>query len=111
MIDFIGLELIEFHDIPIRRMSIVDQPAKKLIIEFDLFDDNREGYIQKILIFDKLENISTDNIGVEDYTKIEINSFEYYMKGDLFYGNINLLTGYGQPDLNIDLSCRVVKLR
>lgn len=44
MIDFIGLELIQFHDLPLNSIRIHSEPEAKLEIEISVYDEERSEY-------------------------------------------------------------------
>lgn len=111
MIDFIGIELIEFHDLTLKSISIQNEPSFNLVMEVDLWDEEIGDYIQRTLIFGELEHIKTDSISIEQKSDLEINSFDYYMKGNLFFGEMIILTGFGKASFTIKFSCRSVEIK
>ena len=110
MIDLKELEIIEFHDVSVNRISLINE-SKDLILEIELFDENRNDFVNKTLFFGRLNHISPKNIYVNNYSELEISSFEYYLQDEQFFGKLNMLKGFGKPDLIIDFSCETVELK
>lgn len=110
MIDFIGLELIEFHDVPVESICIENSPSFRLVVEFSFWDEDLDDYSNKTIIFDQLESITPDTLFVENNPDLEINSFDYHLKGEVFYGKMIYLTGTGKPSIDVEFSCRSVKI-
>ena len=110
MIDFISLELIEFHDVPIKSINIKHKPFSELEIEIMLWDEDINEYVHNKLIFGKLNHIKPKKISVENNADLEIYSFDYYLESDFFYGKMICLTGFGKPSLDIEFKCKSVEI-
>lgn len=109
-IDFIGLELIVFHDLPLNNMIIEGDPASTLSVDVSEFDEETEGYIEKKLIFGEIEKMHPQAITVEDFSDAEIYSFDYYLKDGLLHGTMMCLFGIGKPSFEIEFSCKSVEI-
>lgn len=111
MIDFIGLELIQFHDVPLKSISIQNELSHKLILEIMLWDENMDDYVHNTLIFGELNHISPERISIEENSELEIYSFDYRIENLLFFGKLTCLTGFGNPSFEIDFSCKTVEIK
>ena len=109
-IDFIGLEIITFHDLPLNKLSIELEPSPELVIDISEFDEEINGYIEKRIIFGNIESINPKSDSFKDYSDSEIYSFDYFLKGSLFYGKMICLKGFGKPTIEIEFSCRSVTI-
>lgn len=108
MIDFIGLEIIEFHDVSIRAMYIEKALPTDFIIEIELWDEEIKSYTIKRIVFGGVNNIASDIFEINVNIDLEITSFDYYMKGEFFFGKMLFLCGFGKLSMNIEFSCQSV---
>ncbi len=109
-IDFIGLEMITFHDLPLKNLSIQLEPFPKVEMNVSEYDEEIEDYIERTIIFKELAHLNPQTLKIEDYKDVEITAFDYRLEGELFVGKIVGLTGFGKPSFEIDLSCRTVEI-
>ena len=72
MIDFIELELIVFHDIPVKNLNIINGVSKNLVLEMFLYDEDIQDYIDKTIIFGEINHINPENIYIENFNELEI---------------------------------------
>lgn len=110
MIDFINLELIEFHDVVLKCINIQKESPSKLLLEIMLWEEDKEDHLKKTLVFSELNHIEPEIILINANSELEIYSFNYFMKDNLFYGKLIVLTGFGKPSIEIDFSCRTVEV-
>ena len=110
MIDFIGLEIIEFHDLPLKNLEIIEQPVKSLKLEALDYDDSMECYWETTIVFEDLQLIEPEIIPIDDYSDAEIFSFDYELSGGFFCGKLKCLLGFGKPDFDLEFTCREVKI-
>jgi len=109
-IDFVGLEIITFHDMPLNMMEIEFESTPKMEIDISEFDEDLNEHVGKRITFGELESINPKSVPFHDYSNTEIYSFDYYLKGTVFYGKIICLTGFGKPSFEIEFSCRTVTI-
>ncbi|WNJ17890.1 hypothetical protein [Pontibacter sp. G13] len=109
--DFIGLEMIIFHDLPLKKMTIQLESAPKLIIEISEYDDTLNEYIEKEITFEELETITPEKVPFDHYHETEIYSFDYFLTGTLFHGKMVCLEGPGKPHHEIEFSCKSVTIK
>ena len=110
MIDFVGLELIGFHDLPMTNLVVSFEPRPKLEVRVLLREGGSDDYVETTLVFGELEHINPEVITIEDYTDAEIYSFDYHLQGDFFFGKMIYLLGFGKPSFEIDFSCKTVEI-
>jgi len=108
MIDFIGLEIIEFHDVSIRAIYIEKALPIDFIIEIELWDEEINNYIIKRMVFGGINNISSEIFDIDVNIDLEITSFDYYLKGEFFFGKMLFLCGFGKTSVNIEFACKSV---
>lgn len=108
MIDLASIDLIIFHDIHVKSIRIQTDPSFKLILEIFLYDEKLSTYFLRRLTFGKLNYLNIGNLKITTECELEIYSFDYNTEGDLFLGEIVLLSGFGSPSFQIDFSCRTV---
>ena len=65
-IDFIGLEIITFHDIPLNNMEIHFEPTPKLEMKVSEYDEEIDSYIEKTIIFKELEHLNPQTITIKE---------------------------------------------
>jgi hypothetical protein len=111
MIDFIGLDLIEFHDVPLKSISIRNEISSDLVLEIMLWDEDIDDYVCNTLIFGGLSRIKPKIILTKGIYNLEIYSFDYYLENELFCGKLICLAGHGKPSLNIEFTCRTVEIK
>lgn len=111
MIDFIGIDLIEFHDVPVKNIDIQTGPSAELKIDIMLWDEEINDNVINKLIFGQLNYIKPERIVTEENSELEIYSFDYYLEGELFYGKMICLNGTGKPSLQIEFACRTVEIK
>jgi hypothetical protein len=107
-IDFIGLELITFHDMPLLRLSIEYGTHPKFEIDISEFDNSTNEYSAKRIIFGELVNICISELSSINLSDCEIYSFDYFLQGDLLCGKMILLQGFGEASCEVEFSCRSV---
>lgn len=107
-IDFIGLELITFHDMPLLRLSIEYGTLPKFEIDISECDNTTNKYSDKRIIFGELVHISISELSSLNLSDCEIYSFDYFLKGDLLFGKMILLQGFGEASCEVEFSCRSV---
>jgi hypothetical protein len=110
-IDFIGIELITFHDLPLNRLYIEYGPHPKFEIDISECDNATNEYADKTIIFGELVHICISELSSINLSDCEIHSFDYFLKGDLFFGKIILLQGIGEASCEIEFSCRSVVIK
>ncbi len=110
-IDFIGLEMITFHDLPLNKMTIHLEPEPKMVIEISEYDDDINQYIEREIIFGELKSINLEKVPFDGYDETEIYSFDYFLTGPLFNGKMTCLTGFGKPSHEIQFSCGSVIIK
>ena len=111
MIDFFGLDIIEFHDLPVEGIYIKNGITTDLVIEICEWDDDSGDYLNKTLFFKDLKAINPDNILLEGNDELEIYSFDYHMNNGLFHGKMIISTGFAKPDVEFEFSCREVDVK
>lgn len=111
MIDFIGLELIEFHDLPLKGIEVKSDPEPKLEIEISVYDEKTSDYQDQTLVFGALVHLIPKTIPFEDYSDAEIYSFNYHLEAEVFRGKMTCLQGFGKPDLELNFSCKKVAIK
>jgi hypothetical protein len=107
-IDFIAIDIITFHDLPIKRLSIEYGTHPKFEIDISVFDNGTNDFSDKTIIFGELINICFSESFSIYLSDCEIYSFDYFLKGDLFFGKMILLQGIGEASCEIEFSCRSV---
>lgn len=110
MIDFVGIDLIEFHGIPIDKMAITEGSPLRLEVDIKIIEEGNDDYVNKTLVFGELEHLNPQIIPIEDYSDTEIFSFDYYLNDGLFFGKMTCLTGFANPSFEVDFSCRTVEI-
>lgn len=109
-IDLVGLEMIEFHDLPLNKIIIEFDPNPKMELSISIYDEDIRDYYETIITFDELTQMNLQNLEIQDFTSAEIYSFDYELLGDLFYGKMLCLFGLSEPSLEIEFYCRKVEL-
>ena len=109
-IDFIGLELIVFHDLPLLSLSMEYGEHPKLEMVVAEFDDSTNSYKDKKIIFGALKHINMSELSSQNFSGFEVYSFDYYLVGDLFIGKMIILQGFGEARIQLDFSCGTVMI-
>jgi hypothetical protein len=107
-IDFIGLELIVFHDLPLHSLSVEYGEHPKLEIAVAEFDDSTDTYKDKRIVFGALKHIIMNELSSQNFSDYEIYSFDYHLIGDLFFGKMIILQGFGEANIQLEFSCGTV---
>lgn len=110
MIDLIGLELIQFHDLPLNSIRVYSESEAKLEIEISVYHEELSEYQAMTLMFGQLDHLNPPEISIENFKEAEIYSFDYHLKGEIFHGNLSCLLGFGKPSLELDFTCKKVEL-
>lgn len=110
MIDFIGLDLLELHDAPVKNINIQLEPLAQLFIEVEIWEEDLNEYSHTELHFKQLSHIYPEKVEIENNSELEIHGFEYHLKDGEFIGKMTFLTGVGKPSLDIQFSCRAVEI-
>lgn len=110
MIDFSGLELIQFHDLPLNSIRVHSGPEAKLEIEISVFNEALSEYQATTLIFGDLTQLNPPELSIENFEEAEIYSFDYHLNGELFHGKLSCLLGFGKPSLELDFACKKVAI-
>jgi hypothetical protein len=111
MIDFVGLDLIVFHDLPIEKIEIKESPSLELRIEIAVYSEELDDYENSELIFRDIIELEPNEIDFEYDYEFEIYGFDYYLKDDIFFGTIVTLLGFGKPSVVFKIACKTVEVK
>lgn len=110
-------ELIDWHDIPVERISI-DGKKKSFSIVFAIYNDAREQYEYNILEFTEILSIETtkgnliDLLSFDSKYDLEINSSSYSKGVDNIHKfEILILLGSTKPVINFKIQSKQIDLR
>src|SRR4030095_13117881 len=79
------------------------------MIEFVLFNEDRNDYDHWKLNLEKIIELNSDKIILSAESSIEIISFDY-SKNDHYEGRIVFLLGFGQPSFTVEFKCEYIEL-
>ncbi|KAA3637998.1 MAG: hypothetical protein DWQ02_05765 [Bacteroidetes bacterium] len=108
MIDFIGIELIIFHDLPVQSINLNSKDKFELELIVTPYNEETASYDLIKLSFADFQHLNIGKIEMIKDSELEITSFDYYMKDELFHGKMILSMGYAKPVFNIDFACKRV---
>lgn len=111
MIDFVGLDLIVFHDLPVEHLKITWEPLPKFEIRILEFKEEQNGYKPVTLCFENLIQLKLDSLELSNKPELEITSFDYQIRGGNLRGRMVFLTGFSNPALNLEYTCSSVSIR
>ena len=103
------LDNIDFHDIPVEKISFKTNYSTEFIIDFALYDEDKHDYDYQTIKFIGIEDMKMDELVLNSKSAIEINSFDYRWD-NLFEGEILFLLGFSQPSFVVKIKCQKVEL-
>lgn len=103
------LDKIDFHDIPIESIKVVDDPEILVVISFFLYVEALKDYQKNEIIFKGITELKMGEILLDSDSDIEITSFDYeYNEG--FNCDLMFLLGTGRPSFEIKIKCDEIEL-
>lgn len=103
------LDTIDFHDIPVSKISLDSGKSSGLMIEFALYNEQAKDYELMLLRFDRIIEIRTEGFIFNSQSDIEIYKFNYQWN-EKFRGEIFFNLGFGQSTFLISIECQDIEL-
>ena len=110
MIDLTEIDSLVFHDMPLTGMSINLESSSTLTVDILVFQEGKDDYSNKTVIFGELVKVNPQTISIEDFSEAEIYSFDYRLRDHLFVGKMTCLLGMAKPSIEIEFSCKTVEI-
>lgn len=103
------LNEIDFHDIPVNKISFQSNSQLELIISFLLYNKIKDEYEEYFLKFINIHILNSSSLILSKESDFEINTFDYHFDG-LFNCKLLFLLGFGEPSFEIELKCEFILL-
>ncbi len=110
MIDFIGIEMIIFHDLPVENIKLNSKDKFELALTVTPYNEETASYDLIKLSFADFQHLNIGKIEIIKGSELEITSFDYHMQDDLFHGKMMLSLGHAKPVFIIDFACKRVEV-
>jgi len=103
------LNEIDFHDIPVERISFKTKYSTDFTVDFALYDESRRDYDYWRLNLVGITELNSDCLILNSNYDIEITSFDYSKKNS-YEGRIMFLLGFGNPSFAVEFKCSEIEL-
>jgi hypothetical protein len=103
------LNEIDFHDVPVNKISFQSDSHLELIIGFLLYNEIKDEYEEYLLKFININILNSNKLILSKESDFEINTFDYYFDG-LYNCKLLFLLGFGEPSFEIQLKCETILL-
>ena len=103
------LDDIEFHDVPVEKISFKTENTTDFIIDFALYQEREENYDYWTLKFIDIKELESGRLELNPESDLEIYSLDYKLNKQ-FDCKILFLLGFGQSSYEIILKCEKIEL-
>lgn len=110
MIDFIGIDLISFHDLPVKNIKFSSEDTFELALEVTPYNEETSTYDLIKICFADFQHLNIGKLEIDKDSSLEITSFDYHIQNDLLFGKMVLLLGHSKPSLVIDFAFKRVEV-
>lgn len=100
---------IVFHDKSITKIHLESEEKLSLIILFETYDEESNGYLRNQLIFNDITHLNFNSFKLNRDFEINIASFDYSYDKE-YTCRLQLTLGFGQPSVEIQINCISIRL-
>jgi hypothetical protein len=98
-----------FHDMPVESITFSTESGIQFILNLLQFDEATEDSYKLKLTFNNVQKLESQALSFTGTSDMEIYDFDYAFEG-VYKCKIQLLTGFGEPGILIELSCESIQI-